>query len=700
MPRIRFTIRSSLIAMTTLLLSIVVALTGMGAVEAWRQMGESRLVQSNNETADLFLQSASNWAVERGVTNAALASPEPVTSEQRAAIDKRRAVADEALNAALASLRLEPEFPGKADLIDTVEKNYRRAADLRAKVDAALREPAAQRDPQVVQEWVPTMTQLIMASQHLRQVSQFRPETIESQIQMLTDLKQSLWVMSEYAGRERALIGAIVSSGSAIDSHRLERLANFRGHLEQAWGQVQAYLGSERASPLIVGEAETLEAAFFGSFESVRQQVYDAGLVGQAYPLDDARWIAESTSAIDQLVALADTASRVAADFAARSADTGRSAFLFNLVLLAVCAAIGALALWVTVWRVAKPIQAMTAAMKRLAAGELELEVPGTARRDEVGEMAGSVQVFKVNAIEAKRLREEQEAAEQRMQEEKRRAMIELADKFSADVGAVVASVTNASSELEATAQSMSAIAEQTSQQSGAVATAAQQSAANVQTVAAATEELSNSNQEIGSQVADSTQMARSAVEEVAKATQQVRGLAEAAEKIGTVIALIQDIAERTNLLALNATIEAARAGEAGKGFAVVAQEVKLLANQTAKATSEIEQHITRVQSETSDAVGAIEIIGRTISGISEAAASIASAVEEQIAATGEISRNVQEAANGTQEVTQNITGVSEGAQQTGAASGQLLSAVKSLSAQAETLQVKVDSFLDEVRAA
>jgi methyl-accepting chemotaxis protein len=310
------------------------------------------------------------------------------------------------------------------------------------------------------------------------------------------------------------------------------------------------------------------------------------------------------------------------------------------------------------------------------------------------------VQVFKVNAIEAKRLREEQEAAEQRMQEEKRRAMIELADKFSADVGAVVASVTNASSELEATAQSMSAIAEQTSQQSGAVATAAQQSAANVQTVAAATEELSNSNQEIGSQVADSTQMARSAVEEVAKATQQVRGLAEAAEKIGAVIALIQDIAERTNLLALNATIEAARAGEAGKGFAVVAQEVKLLANQTAKATSEIEQHITRVQSETSDAVGAIEIIGRTISGISEAAASIASAVEEQIAATGEISRNVQEAANGTQEVTQNITGVSEGAQQTGAASGQLLSAVKSLSAQAETLQVKVDSFLDEVRAA
>ena len=186
----------------------------------------------------------------------------------------------------------------------------------------------------------------------------------------------------------------------------------------------------------------------------------------------------------------------------------------------------------------------------------------------------------------------------------------------------------------------------------------------------------------------------------MARANRQVQGLAEAAEKIGTVVDLIQDIAEQTNLLALNATIEAARAGEAGKGFAVVAQEVKSLANQTAKATGEIGEHIALVQAETREAVGAIDVIGKTITRIDEIAASIASAVEEQVAATGEISRNVQEAANGTQEVTQNIGGVSQGAQQTGAACEQMLSAVTNLSTQAGLLNSKVESFLQEVRSA
>jgi methyl-accepting chemotaxis protein len=232
------------------------------------------------------------------------------------------------------------------------------------------------------------------------------------------------------------------------------------------------------------------------------------------------------------------------------------------------------------------------------------------------------------------------------------------------------------------------------------VASAAQQSAANVQTVSSATEELSSSSQEIGSQVSESAKIARSAVDEIASANQQVLGLAEAAEKIGGVIDLIQDIAAQTNLLALNATIEAARAGEAGKGFAVVAQEVKSLAMQTAKATGEIGEHIVRVQGETKDAVTAIGSIGSTISRIDEIAASIASAVEEQIAATGEISRNVQEAANGTQEVTQNISGVSDGAQQTGAAATQMLSAVRNLSRQGATLREKVDRFLADVRSA
>jgi methyl-accepting chemotaxis protein len=700
MSSIRITIRGSLIALSALLVGIVVLLTAQSAFDAWRKMSESRLVESNNSTADLFLESAGNWAVERGVTNAALASEAAVTPERRSAIDQRRVAADRAFQGALEALQREPEFPGRSDLIEAVRGGLQKVVALRGQVDDALAKAKSQRDPKTAQDWVPTMTGLIMASQHLRQVSQFRPQSIASQIQQLRDLKQALWVMSEFAGRERAVIGGIIDSGSAIAPQALDRLANFRGHLELAWDQVKDYLETQNASPLIKQQAQAVEQKFFKDYETVRQGVYGAGLAGQPYPLDGTSWIAESTAAIDQLIALATTASGVAAELAASSASEGQWVFFSMVTLLAVCIGIGVVAFWVAIWRIGKPIQAMTAAMTQLAQGELAVEIPGIARRDEIGEMAQSVQVFKDNALETERLRKEQQAAEQRAQAEKQQAMNALADKFSAEVGAVVQAVTGASAQLESTAQSMSAIAEQTSQQSGAVASAAQQSAANVQTVAAATEELTGSSQEIGSQVAESANVARAAVEEVARANQQVQGLAAAADKIGTVIDLIQDIAEQTNLLALNATIEAARAGEAGKGFAVVAQEVKSLANQTARATSEIGEHIQRVQTETREAVGAIDTIGSTIARIDEIAASIASAVEEQIAATSEISRNVQEAANGTNEVTENIGGVSEGAQQTGTACSQMLSAAKNLSTQAGLLSSKVDSFLQEVRSA
>ncbi len=700
MSKIRFTIRGSLIAVSALLVAIVVMLTAGSALDAWRQMSDSRKVQTNNRTADLFLESAANWAVERGITNAALASWESVAAERRSAIDERRETSTKAFESALAELRTEPDFPGKADLVTQVEAAYQKVVELRRRVDEDLTKSKVDRDAEVTKSWVPTMTHLIMASQHLRQISQFRPEAIESQIQMLRDLKQSLWVMSEYAGRERAVIGGIIGSGTRIEPQILERLANFRGHLEQAWNQVQIYLASGNPSPLIVERAAAVKDKFFGSYEQIRQSVYEAGLAGSGYPISGSEWIAEATAAIDQLSELGQTASGVAADFAGRSADGGQKSFLFNAALLAFCLVIGGVAFWVAVWRVAKPIRTMTSAMTQLAQGDLQVEIPGIQRRDEVGEMAQSVQVFKDNAIETERLRQEQQEAEKRAEAEKRKAMNDLADKFSADVGEVVEAVTSASTQLETTAQSMSSVAEQTSQQAGAVASAAQQSAANVQTVASASEELSGSSREIGTQVSESTKMAKSAVDEVGKANQQVQGLAEAAEKIGAVIDLIQDIAEQTNLLALNATIEAARAGEAGKGFAVVAQEVKSLANQTAKATSEIGEHIARVQTETKEAVGAIDAIGCTIAKIDEVASSIASAVEEQIAATSEISRNVQEAANGTQEVTENISGVNQGAQQTGSASEQMLSAVKHLSTQADALRGKVDNFLTEVRAA
>ena len=348
---------------------------------------------------------------------------------------------------------------------------------------------------------------------------------------------------------------------------------------------------------------------------------------------------------------------------------------------------------------VSKPIRGMTDAMGRLAKHDLTTEIGGVGRRDEVGQMASAVQVFKDSMIEADRLRQEQEEA-QRRTEARSAKMDELARAFETNVGTVVQSVASQATQMESSAQAMSATATETTQQATAVAAASEQSTANVQTVASATEELSSSIVEIGRQVSHSSQIAGNAVSEAEKANQMVQGLASASQKIGEIVALINDIADQTNLLALNATIEAARAGEAGKGFAVVAAEVKNLATQTAKATEDISGQITGVQNATQDAVRAIGLISNTIAEIDRIATTIAAAVEEQGVATQEIARNVEEAAKGSRDISANIGSVTEAANGTGASAAQVLAAARVLTGQSTTLSTLVQRFLADVKAA
>ena len=355
--------------------------------------------------------------------------------------------------------------------------------------------------------------------------------------------------------------------------------------------------------------------------------------------------------------------------------------------------------MWVVAGGVARPVVAMTAAMKALAGGNHQVEVPARDQADELGQMAQAVQVFKDNAIEVERLQAEQVAQKERAEAEQRRRMNELASNFEASVMGVVEAVSARSGEMAAAAQSLSDLASQTEEEAAAVAVASEQASSNVQTVASATTELSAAIQEIGQQVLQSADVAASAVAEANRVNQIVTDLAQAAQRIGEVVGLINDIASQTNLLALNATIEAARAGDAGKGFAVVANEVKSLANQTAKATDEIGSQISSVQQATQEAVGAIKGITSTISRISEISSSISSAVEEQGAATQEIARNVQQASDGVGDVTHRISTVTQASTKTGQASGQVLSAARQLSEQSERLKGDVGSFVARIRS-
>jgi methyl-accepting chemotaxis protein len=347
------------------------------------------------------------------------------------------------------------------------------------------------------------------------------------------------------------------------------------------------------------------------------------------------------------------------------------------------------------------PLRAIVDAMRKLGAGDFSVVLPGLGRKNEIGEISGAVEAFKVKARE----KAEQDAAEKadhdrKMAAERRAAMQKLADEFEAAVGEIVQTVSSASTELEASATTLTRTADTTQQLSTAVAAASEQASANVQSVASATEEMASSVNEIGRQVQESSRISNDAVEQARKTDDRILKLSQAASRIGDVTQLITTIAEQTNLLALNATIEAARAGEAGKGFAVVAQEVKQLAAQTAKATSEISTQIGEMQSATQESVGAIKEIGVTIARISEIATAIASAVEEQGAATREITRNVQQAAAGTTQVASNITDVSRGANETGSASSQVLSSAQSLANESNRLKLEMGKFLDTVRAA
>ncbi|WP_374654533.1 methyl-accepting chemotaxis protein [Dongia sp.] len=485
---------------------------------------------------------------------------------------------------------------------------------------------------------------------------------------------------------------------------RLARLAEDRKLFEERLAQLRSTAGEIRLK--LLDEIEQNYKAYNthvdGTFDLARQIGASVQLGGAQAQLLDA--VAKSRPQADELQktvrAYSDFVNQQGDEVSAKAAAD--AAFAQTLmIVVALAGVVGGLAfgyLLATVG-ISKPLTGSIDQLNRLSRNDLAIEIAGAARGDEIGDIARALQVFKDTALAAEAMRAEQ-AEEQRAKERRQQVVDGLIKTFDDTMSNELTQLTSASTELQATAQSMSSTAEETSRQATAVAAASEQASANVQTVAAAADELSASVAEISRQVEQSTHIAGQAVADAERTDAAVRILAEAAQKIGAVVGLINEIASQTNLLALNATIEAARAGEAGKGFAVVASEVKNLATQTAKATDDISAQISGMQTSTEEAVSAIKGISTIIGQMSEITTTIASAVQEQGAATQEIARNVQQAAQGTQDVSTNIGGVTQAAGETGAASTQVLGTAADLSRQADTLRQSVTQFLESVRSA
>ena len=687
-----------LYSVTGLLAGLSVLLAAEIAHDMWERRSAAQLTQTYNAIGDRLLGSAGSLAAERGLTVTALNAESQVSAERRAAIVTARETADAAFAAAIAEL----DAMGGTDLheFDDVRAAYSALPTLRRNVDSQLSVQKGERPQAAASDAAAAITGLIEATQKLRRALELSLYTAESRMAHLQSMKDAIWVMSEFAGRERALLGGAVSQGNALSIGQLQTVAGHRARVDYAWETVQLIVEELNTSQAVDRAVEAVKQDYFGTVGSARNAAIEAGANGRPYPMTADEWIATATRGINAILELNRTAGTEIDALTADLARKARNWMMIGLAALVVAVLGAALAFSVVASRVMRPLEAIRSTMTRLADGERDIVVPGLERKDEIGAMAAAVEVFRKNAEEVARLEAQQAERDRLAAEEKRRMMHELADSFLASVGGVVDMVSSAATEMESTAQSMTSTAEETNRRAVAVSAASEEASTNVNSVASAADELSSSISEIARQVQHAAGIAANAVTSADATNRTVEGLAATAQKIGEVVDLINTIAEQTNLLALNATIEAARAGDAGKGFAVVAQEVKALASQTSKASEEIGQQITDIQTATAEAVKAIREIGGTIVSINEISTAIASAVEEQGAATDEIARNVQQASSGTGEVSANITSVSSAASETGTAATQVLGAARDLATQSERLRHEVNGFVERVRAA
>ena len=739
-----FSIRNILLGITGILMLVIIIMTILQITAAFEKSAKAEQDMAINAFTDDLTQMSLALADKRTLLNTIFAIETNDISMLKRRADLQDSVIEDAYALTLEQFQNLPEYEGKPEAISAIQTAYSTYGDSMENLDDSL--ALEGRDKRrAARNTIRTLSDLIKVAAEARIQIEANFSSEDPQVSNIMRLKYLLWNMIDNAAHESSSIGKSVAAKSIIDTNESILIATYDGAAKTAWNAAKGIAASANTNEAIANQIEKIEGHFLSDhydddgdmdkhgFVTVKDEIYSTSSSYEddeevEYPVSTEKWLEIASQASAEIHRMSSMADELARKVNEQAVSDANASVMFASLLLVLVLAIGALGVWVVVARIVGPVNALSGTMMTLSEGKLDVDVPNAERVDEIGDMARSVQIFKENAVERlrleeeqrtneenERLRKEQEAEERRTQQEERRieqekqekqareerrqAMLDLADQFETSVMAVVEGVARSAAEMESSARGMSVTADQTTKQSEVVSNASQQASSNAQMVASAAEELSASVREITGQTNQSSAAARDAVTRTVDASNDIAEMVSAAQKIGDVVKLINDIAEQTNLLALNATIEAARAGEAGKGFAVVASEVKSLANQTAKATQEISDQVEGMQTATNTAVNAMDQIKSIISDIDSTAVSIASAVEEQDASTQEIARNVAEVSTGTEEVTSIIHEVNSGATSTGSAATEVLGAAQLLTQQSDELRNEVEKFLATVRA-
>jgi methyl-accepting chemotaxis protein len=670
----------------------------LNAWDSWgRLRATSRIAVIADASANLF-KAMHSLRTDRSTTNRLLNSDQPVDSD----IDKYlRNIRDTEMPAMSNALALLPsiEFAQQQSLVPELDRLFKTLTAQQKEFWDEVAKPKASRRAALAKEYMDTTQALLDTLEKLSATLAAAVNHQDATIDQLLAIKQIAWLLRNTAGEASLLVSNGIAAGRLTPETHL-KYVGFVGGTEAAWNALQVTASGMQLPPaLSAAMAATKTAYFEPQYLALRDRLLAALIAGEKPELTANQWSPITVGRLSSAVGVAEAALDAAKDYTAVQHSEALRSLALQLVLLAAALVLTVGAMMAVGRRVITPLHNMSDAMLKVAAGDLSVDTGYTARRDEIGALAGALETFKQQAQD--KLRIERQERERNAGAATRQKTIEACvGEFETTVRQTLQQLSDASRQMRTTSTGLSAVSRQTNERVQVAEKASGAASMSVESVASASEELSASINDISQQAAHAAGIASRAVSQARETDGTVQGLAKSAGRIGEVVGLINTIAAQTNLLALNATIEAARAGEAGRGFAVVASEVKSLAGQTAKATDEISEQIADIQKVAGEAIDAIKGIGSIIGEVNEVATAIAAAVQEQGAATQEITRSTQHAAQGTKNVSENITGVKTDADASAAAAENVKAASETLETQSQQLGSQVTDFLGKIRAA